>query len=185
MRKVAALILMVLLVGVPVASAASEWNYRIGEEAPAFRLKSLEGKPMALTDLRGHFVVVSFMTSWCPFCNAAAPNFEQLNKNYRDKGVKVLIVDIQEVTGPIGKFVHKHRLTCPVLMDPDGKVAVSYAPPPTIAPDLKREEVMIASFMIIDPEGKIRFLSLNEDMAKFDAKLTTLRARLDQLLAGN
>ena len=64
----------------------------------------------------------------------------------------------------------------------EGGVTERYAPPATIAPDLKREETMIASFMIIDREGKIRFLSLNEDTARFDARLTKLKARLDQML---
>jgi hypothetical protein len=61
-------------------------------------------------------------------------------------------------------------------------VTSSYAPPPDFVPDLKREEVMIASFMIIDPEGTIRFLALNEDVASFDARLIKLRATLDGLL---
>ena len=42
---------------------------------------------------------------------------------------------------------------------------------------------MIASFTIIDPEGNGRFLSLNEDTASFDARLTTLRAALDGFLS--
>jgi hypothetical protein len=41
---------------------------------------------------------------------------------------------------------------------------------------------MIASFMIVDPQGTIRFLALNEDVANFDARLTKLRATLDGLL---
>ena len=42
---------------------------------------------------------------------------------------------------------------------------------------------MIASFMIVDPEGTIRFLALNEEgVASFDARLIKLRATLDGLL---
>ena len=101
---------------------------------------------------------------------------------YADKGVQSLIVDIHEEKAPVSGFVIKHHLTCPMALDTDGKVATRYAPPPDFVPDLKREEVMIASFMIIDKQGKIRFLSLNEDTAKFDARLVKLQARLDQLL---
>ena len=164
-------------------SSAAEWNYRIDEPAPSFKLKSLNGKPVSIGDLRGQYVVLSFMTSWCPFCNAAAPHFEQLSRDYQGKGVRAMIVDIGEQDAPISKFAKKYALSCPVLLDRDGKIAQSYAPPADVAPDLKRHEVMIASFMIIDPEGKIRFLSLNEDTTKFDAKLTRLRETLDRLLA--
>lgn len=177
------LALLVGVAGLSTLSQAAGWNYRIGEAAPAFELTSLDGKPVSLTDHRGKIVVMSFMTSWCPFCNAAAPYFEQLGNEYRDKGVQTLIVDVHEEKGPISGFVKKHNLSCPVALDADGKITERYAPPPTVAPDLKREETMIASFMIIDRQGKVQFLSLNEDTAKFDAKLTKLRARLDKLLA--
>jgi hypothetical protein len=50
-----------------------------------------------------------------------------------------------------------------------------------VLPDLSRDEVMLASNMIIDPQGEIQFLSLL-DSKNFDAKLVDLRARLDELL---
>ena len=175
--------LLMMLAGLVTLSHAEQWNYRIGEVAPAFNLTSLDGKPVSLADYNGKIIVMSFMTSWCPFCNAAAPYFEQLRKEYQDRGVQTLIVDVHEKNGPIAKFVKKHNLTSPVALDANGKTTERYAPPPTIAPDLKREEAMIASFIIVDRQGKIRFLSLNEDMAKFDAKLTKLRKQLDAMLA--
>ena len=177
------LALLVLLGGLSVLSYAEGWNYRIGEAAPAFKLTSLDGKPVSLADYQGKIVVISFMTSWCPFCNAAAPNFYQIGKQYQDKGVETLIVDLREEKGPISEFVKKHNLSCPVVLDTDGKIAERYAPPPTFAPDLMRDSVMVASFLIIDKQGEIQFLSLNDDTAKFDAKLIKLRARLDKLLA--
>jgi peroxiredoxin len=177
------LALLGIVAGPPSVTHAAGWNYRIGEAAPAFKLMSLDGKPVSLTDYRGKVVVMSFMTSWCPFCNAAAPYLEQISQQYRDQGVRTLLVDVHEEHGPISEFVKKHNLSFPVALDADGKITERYAPPPTIAPDLKREETMIASFMIIDQQGKVRFLSLNEDTAKFDAKLTKLRARLEKLLA--
>jgi hypothetical protein len=94
-------------------------------------------------------------------------------------------VDLREEKGPISEFVKKHNLSCPVVLDTDGKIAERYAPLPTFAPDLMRcdSSVMIASFLIIDKQREIQLLSLNDGTAKFDAKLTKLRARLDKLLA--
>jgi peroxiredoxin len=182
-KRIRVILLAVTIAFTYALSSAAEWNYRIDEPAPAFKLKSLDGKAVSMDDLRGQFVVLSFMTSWCPFCNAAAPHFEQLSRDYRGKNVRAMIVDIGEPNAPISKFAKKYSLSCTVLLDRDTKVAQSYAPPVDVAPDLKRHEVMIASFMIVDPEGKIRFLSLNEDTSKFDAKLIKLRGTLDALLA--
>lgn len=49
-------------------------------------------------------------------------------------------------------------------------------------PDLPRDQVPIASNLIIDAEGRIRFFSLL-DTTSFDAKLVELKKRLDPLLA--
>jgi len=175
---------ILLMLGTWSASVpAADWNYRIGEKAPAFSLKTLDGKPAASADFKGHYTVVSFMTTWCPFCNAAAPHLQKIGNDYRERGVKVLVVDIEEEDKVVKKRVAKHGLTCAVLMDRDGMVATAYAPPKDFVPDLARQEVMIASFAIVDPEGTVRFLTLNEKPEEFDAKLTKLRMQLDEFLA--
>jgi peroxiredoxin len=74
-----------------------------------------------------------------------------------------------------------HGFGLPVLLDADGKVAERYAPKDA-QPDLPRNQVPIASNLIIDPQGRIRFYTLL-DSVNFDAKLVALTARLEELLA--
>jgi hypothetical protein len=59
-------------------------------------------------------------------------------------------------------------------------VAASYAPAAAL-PELPRNQVVIASNLIIDRAGRIRFFTLL-DSAHFDARLLALRATLDDLL---
>ena len=151
-------------------------------KAPSFRLKSLEGKTISLESLKGNYVVIHFATTWCPFCNAEAPHLEKLAQDYAGTLVKVLIIDVKEPQ----KMVQKHlkdrfNLSFPVLLDPDGSVAAKYAPP-SVLPDLARDEVVLASNILIDPEGRMQFRSLL-DTPNFDAKLVALRARLEELMA--
>ncbi len=80
------------------------------------------------------------------------------------------------------KWASRLEWSIPVLLDEDGSVAASYAPE-GVLPDLPREQVPIASNLIIDPEGMIRFYSLL-DSKNFDAKLVALTARLEEMLAG-
>lgn len=54
--------------------------------------------------------------------------------------------------------------------------------PEDVLPELARDEVMLASNILIDPEGKIQFISLL-DSKNFDAKLVGLKTKLDALLA--
>jgi hypothetical protein len=59
-------------------------------------------------------------------------------------------------------------------------VASSYAPK-DVLPELDRAEVMLASNIIIDKEGNIKFMSLL-DSKNFDAELLQLKKRLNELL---
>lgn len=68
-----------------------------------------------------------------------------------------------------------------MLLDSDGAVSTSYAPA-GVLPDLARDQIAIASNLIIDATGRMSFFSLL-DTTSFDAKLLTLRERLEQLLA--
>lgn len=166
----------------PVALAADA-PPGVGTMAPEFSLVSVEGRPLALSQLRGRIVVIHFAATWCPFCNAELPHLVALDKAYQDRGVQVLIVDINERKSAVERMVRKFGVGFPVLLDADGAVAKRYAPPQTVQPDLGRDEVMVAANLLIDQDGRIRFFSLL-DTARFDAKLVALRAVLDELLAG-
>jgi peroxiredoxin len=95
--------------------------------------------------------------------------------------VQVLVIDVKETRDEAAKWAERSKFTFPVLLDADGRISTSYAPP-HVQPDLPRDQVPIASNLIIDGEGRIRFYSLL-DSASFDAKLVALTERLDQLLA--
>lgn len=167
----------------PLQSGADPASSSIGDPAPPFSLVAIDDSRLSLADLRGKYVVLHFAATWCPFCNAEAPNLEQLHRKYRGRGVTALIIDVKEAREAVAKTAKKFGFSFPVLLDPDGAVARRYAPPPSVLPDLARDEVMIASNVIIDPQGRIRFMSVL-DTANFDARLIQLQATLDGLLEG-
>ena len=153
----------------------------IGQAAPLFTLSDMSGKPFSLDKMKGKTTIIHFATTWCPFCNAEAPYLEQLYKEYKDRGVQVFIVDVMEEKDLVERSFKRFNFSFPVLLDSDGKVSASYAPE-KIQPDLARHEVPLASNLIIDKDGNIRFYSLLNTLA-FDAKLTKLKEKLDELLA--
>jgi len=153
----------------------------IGQKAPLFELKTSEGKIYSLEQLKGKYVVIHFAATWCPFCNAEAPFLEELYQNYSGKNVQVVIVDVKEDKSLVQKLQERFNFSFPLLLDEDGSVAAKYAPE-GVQPALARHEVPIASNLIIDKEGMIRFYSLL-NTAGFDAKLTKLKQRLDELLS--
>ena len=153
----------------------------IGQAAPSFKLRGLDGKIYSLEQYSGQYVVIHLAATWCPFCNAEAPHLEQLYKDYKQKGVQVLIIDVKESKDIVTKMSQKFRFSFPVLLDEDGAVSTSYAPA-GVQPDLARDEVPLASNLIIDKDGNIRFYSLL-NTTTFDAKLTKVKQTLDELLS--
>ncbi|MBI1767358.1 MAG: TlpA family protein disulfide reductase [Bacteroidetes bacterium] len=153
----------------------------IGQVAPSFTLKGLDGKTYSLEQFRGKYVVIHLAATWCPFCNAEAPHLEQLYKDYQQKGVQVFIIDVKEGKELVAKSSQKFNFSFPVLLDEDGAISTKYAPA-NVQPDLARDEVPLASNLIIDKEGNIRFYSLL-NTTTFDAKLLKVKQKLDELLS--
>src|SRR3990170_3718293 len=163
-----------------IVSVAQEQQPMLGQPAPSFALKAIDGKTYSLEQLRGKYLVIHFAATWCPFCNAEAPYLQELSKNYHDKGVEVFIVDVKEDKALVEKSFARFNFSFPVLLDEDGAISTKYAPE-GVQPDLARHEVPLASNLIIDKQGKIRFYSLL-NTTTFDAKLTKLKEKLDSLL---
>ena len=55
-----------------------------GIEAPMFTLNDLEGKPLALTSLRGKYVILDFWGSWCVWCIKGFPQMKEYYAKFRD-----------------------------------------------------------------------------------------------------
>lgn len=93
----------------------------------------------------------------------------------------MLVIDVKEAPEQAAAYAARSKFSFPVLLDREGTVSASYAPP-DVLPDLARESVPIASNLLIDPEGKIRFYELL-DSTNFDARLVKLTALLEKALS--
>jgi cytochrome c biogenesis protein CcmG/thiol:disulfide interchange protein DsbE len=99
----------------------------VGRPAAAFTLTSFDGATVTLDALRGKVVVLNFWASWCyPACYEEAPVLERAWRGYRDRGVVVLGVDIQDKDEAGRKFIRDFSLTFPNAPDPAGKVSIDY-----------------------------------------------------------
>ncbi len=99
----------------------------VDRPAASFVLTSFAGEPMSLEAHRGGVVVINFWASWChPACYEEAPVLERNWRAYRDRGVVVLGVDIQDKAEAAKKFIADFSLTFPNAPDPTGRVSVDY-----------------------------------------------------------
>jgi cytochrome c biogenesis protein CcmG/thiol:disulfide interchange protein DsbE len=99
----------------------------VGRPAAAFRLTSFAGRPIALDTLRGRVVVLNFWASWCyPACYEEAPALERSWREWRDRGVTVVGVAIQDTEDKAKKFIEDFGLTFVNAPDATGRVSIDY-----------------------------------------------------------
>jgi len=99
----------------------------VGRPAAPFSLTTFDGKPMSLEGYRGQVVILNFWASWCyPACYEEAPVLEATWQRYRDRGLVVLGVDIQDTEEAALRFIRQFNLTFPNAPDPTGKVSIDY-----------------------------------------------------------
>jgi peroxiredoxin len=95
-------------------------------EAPELIGTGLDGKTIRLEDFRGKVVFLNFWATWCIPCRQEMPAMERLYREFKERGFVVLAVNVQEGPGAVKAFVQELKLTFPVVLDPDGKAAMTY-----------------------------------------------------------
>ena len=89
--------------------------------APAFTLDRLDRNgQLAVADLRGKAVVVNFWASWCIPCRDEAPVLQKTDERYRDQGLVVLGVDVNDFRQDARRFMKRYGLSYPVVYDGKG-----------------------------------------------------------------
>ena len=130
----------------------------LGRPAAAFSLTTFAGAPLSLEDLRGKVVMLNFWASWCiPACYEEAPALERTWRAYKDKGVTVLGVNIQDKEAAAREFLARFEHSFPNAPDPKGRVSVDYG------------VYGVPETFFIDRKGRVRFKhvgALTDDIAR-------------------
>ena len=94
------------------------------------QLADLDGNPIRLADLRGKAVWLNFFASWCPPCQAETPILRDLAERYRDRGLVVVGISVQETSAAnVAAYAAKYQLTYPIGADVTGAIYGLYRPP--------------------------------------------------------
>jgi len=93
-----------------------------GKAAPAFSMKSTDGKTVTNASLKGKVVLLDFWATWCGPCKKASPTMESLHKSLNAKGLTVIGVNVLEDTagaGPAKKYKADHKYSFMFTYDAD------------------------------------------------------------------
>ena len=121
--------------------------------AADFTLPDLSGKNVQLSDMKGKVVLLEFWATWCPPCRASIPGMEKIHETYKDRGVVVLAVSMDEGGwDAVQSFVKDYGIQYTVLKGNED-VAVKY------------QVRTIPMLLVLDKQGKVskRYLGFGND----------------------
>ena len=117
-----------------------------GSQAPDIKLPSPDGKEIALSSLRGKYVLIDFWASWCGPCRKENPNVVRLYNQYKNKNFEIYGVSLDQSKDKWVNAIAADNLTWLHVSDLKGWQSS--------AGQLYGVNSIPATFLI-DPQGKV------------------------------
>jgi peroxiredoxin len=137
--------------------------------AGSFTADNLAGGKLSLSQFDGKVVVINFWATWCGPCTTETPQFDNVYRAYKSKGVAFIGIDTKDSPSSKAKsFVKDYDITFPIVYDQTGETALRLGKIPALS---------LPFTVIIDKHGKVAGVYLNK-MAPKD-----LEPVLDRLIA--
>jgi thiol-disulfide isomerase/thioredoxin len=84
--------------------------------APEFSLPALTGQTLDLSAYRGKVVLLDFWATWCDPCRDKIPHLVELQNKYRDQGLQIIGVSMDDESAPVREFYQRFNMNYPVAM---------------------------------------------------------------------
>lgn len=134
---------------------------------PHCELTFLDGKSAEDWEaMKGEVIYVDFWASWCPPCIKSFPFMSQLTHEFKDKGLKVIGINLDENLEDAKAFLAKHLVNFPILVDESKQCAQDFG------------VIAMPSTYIIDKRGFVRHIHRGFRAGETE----TLRILIEQLL---
>ena len=133
-------------IGLKVGATAPEFTVPLAD-GTTYQLTDLDGKPIRLADLRGKAVWVNFWTTWCPPCQSEVPILRDLSERYRDRGLVLIAISVQETSpADVKAYAERYQLGYTIGFDGSGTIFHAY------------KGYGLPTHVFIDPNGVIASL---------------------------
>jgi peroxiredoxin len=133
-----------------------------------FTADKLDGGTMTLSQTAGKVVVLNFWATWCGPCTTETPQFDNVYRQYKAKGVAFVGIDTKDTRSKAQAFVQDNDITYPMVFDEQGEVAVRLGKIPALG---------LPFTVLLDKKGRVAAVYLKQLAPK------DLEPVLDKLLA--
>ena len=136
--------LVVLLMTRPDAATRLARSPLVGRPAPATSGTTIDGMHADLGQLRGRWVVVNFFATWCVPCREEHPSLVEFSERHARAGdAAVLGIVYADDVAAVRAFRADEGGEWPMLVDPDGRLAIEYG------------VAGVPESFLIDPDGTV------------------------------
>jgi thiol-disulfide isomerase/thioredoxin len=111
------------------------------EPAPKFFAKSVDGEKFTNDSVKGKTVLVQFWQTTCTYCRGEQPVIDSLTREYADKGLVVLAVDVGEPKKRVKQYLEQSPRACKIVLMEDTNLAAMFA------------AKAFPLYVLIDPQG--------------------------------
>ncbi|MFD1143125.1 thioredoxin-like domain-containing protein [Larkinella insperata] len=87
------------------------------QDFPNLILADQKNKPVSLLNYKGNVVLIDFWASWCDHCRQEHNRLKSLYKQYKDKGLQIVSISVDEDTNAWKKALQKAGLPWTQLSD--------------------------------------------------------------------
>ncbi|GAA3617541.1 TlpA disulfide reductase family protein [Flavivirga amylovorans] len=105
-------------------------NLGVGNKAPDFTLNTIDGKPLALADVKAKYRLIDFWASWCVPCRKSFPHLKELRKKYGADNFEIVGVGTADIEDKWKKAIEEDKIPWIKLFDasPSKKGRAHYGP---------------------------------------------------------
>ncbi len=100
----------------------------IGDAAPSFNLRTVEGQPLSLSDYHGKKAVyLVFWNTWCTYCVKKTPRYKKLKQEFGDR-VEIIAINTGWSDSPadMEQYRDQHKTNYSLVFDEQAVVTKSY-----------------------------------------------------------
>lgn len=151
-------------------AAASKAAQNRAAHATSLALKHFPSNAVwRLDEERGHVVLLDVWASWCDPCRDSLPLYDDLQREFAARGLKVYAINVDADSKVIAGFMSDLKVTLPVLLDPEAA---------TVESTLKVK--MMPTSFLIDKAGVIRHTHEGFDESLLSTYLEEINALLNE-----
>lgn len=132
-------------------SSKTRISGQVGEKAPDWKLPSMSGDSIQLSEIKNNLVLLEFWFPYCSGCLESIPHLNEIQDIYSKKGLKIYGIEYTKFKGNgLTEYIEKHKVKYPILHS--GKLVKSWY-----------GVYMAPTFFLIDKKGTIVYTSKGFD----------------------